>query len=256
MTPLNAARVLVTRPAHQAANLCRLIESQGGIAVRFPTLAILALPDARPIRAVLANLGKFQWLIFVSANAVNFALQANGGKIPQLNSPRIAAIGQATAQALAAAGCAVDLLPTQGFNSEALLASEQWRQVEGQRFLIVRGQGGREELAAQLRQRGAKVDYLEVYQRTVPPVGDSEAPVLLAQGRLAAITITSGEALRNLLIMIAPQHHSLLQALPIIVVGGRVAQLASELGFKQIVVAAEPADTAIIEAVTMCLTGK
>ncbi|MFZ2449918.1 MAG: uroporphyrinogen-III synthase [Methylovulum miyakonense] len=256
MTGLNGANILVTRPAHQAESLCRLIEGQGGNAVRFPTLEIVAVPGLGQVQNILANLGKFDWLIFISVNAVNFALKANGGKIPRLNSVRFAAVGLATAQALATAGLAVDLVPGQGYNSEALLASSVLQSVGGQHFLIVRGEGGREELATVLRGRGAEVDYLDVYRRVIPSADNAEVLGLITQHQLDAITVTSGDALQNLLMMVAPQYHSLLLAIPIVVVSGRIAQIAGHLGFKQIVVAAQPADTAIHEAVTMCLTGK
>jgi uroporphyrinogen-III synthase len=255
MTILNGARILVTRPAHQAENLCRLIAGQGANAVRLPTLDIVAVADDA-IKNTLANLGRFQWLVFISANAVNFALTANGGKIDRLNSVGFAAVGQATAQALAAVGLPVDLLPDQGCSSEALLAMPAFQQVSGQHFLIVRGEGGREELAITLRGRGAEVDYLNVYKRAIPTVDCSELLSLLAQRQLDAITITSGEALQNLLALLEPPYHRLLFAVPVIVVSDRIRQIAGDLGFKQIVVAANPSDTAILAAVITGLTGE
>lgn len=256
MSGLADKRILVTRPAHQAENLSALISLQGGYPIRFPTLEIIDVAETNQISNVLANLTNFQWLIFISVNAVNFALKANGGKIPKLTSLRIAAIGRATAQALEFADVNVDMLPEQGFDSEALLASLAFQELTGQRILIVRGEGGREELASILHSRGAEVNYLNVYRRFVPNIDNTELLMLLAQQRLDAITITSGEALQNLLVMVAPEYHDLLLAIPVIVVSNRIAQIADYLGFKQITVAAQPADTAIIEAVTMCLTGK
>ncbi|MDD2723352.1 MAG: uroporphyrinogen-III synthase [Methylovulum sp.] len=255
MNNLNNAHILVTRPAHQAENLCRLIEIQGGKAIRFPTLDIQAVLDPGHVQNILANSRKIQWLIFISANAVNFALKANGGKIPRSNSVRFAAVGQSTARALADAGVSVDLV-SDGYSSEALLATPQLQQVNGLRFLIVRGEGGREELASVLRGRGAEVGYLNVYKRVVPTVDNSEVLRLLGQRKLDAITITSGEALQNLLIMIPQPYHPMLLAIPIIVVSGRIAQMAGDLGFKQIVAAEYPADIAIMVAVTISLTGK
>ncbi|MDD5632949.1 MAG: uroporphyrinogen-III synthase, partial [Methylococcales bacterium] len=169
--PLNGARVLVTRPAHQAENLSRLIEEQGGVAVRFPTLAIVALDDSSRIKSTLANLDKYQWLVFISANAVTmYGYYSDSDKMAKFKSARIAAIGKATAQALVLAGLPVDLAPEAGYNSEALLAMPQMQQMNGQRCLIVRGEGGRDELAVTLRSRGANVDYLDVYKRAVPVI--------------------------------------------------------------------------------------
>ena len=253
---LNGKRVLVTRPAHQAENLCRLIEEQEGTAIRFPALDIVSRDDTSEITKTLANLDRFQWVVFISANAVNFALKANDGRMGRLKSVRYAAVGRSTAQAMAAAGLPVDLVPESGYNSEALLAMPQMQQVEGQNCLIVRGEGGREELANALRSRGANVEYLEVYKRIIPDIDNSEAFKQLEQNRPDVITITSGEALQNLLIMLGSGNHKLVSAIPLVVVSDRIGCAAAEMGFKRITVADSPSDAAIIEAVTTCMVGE
>lgn len=249
-------RVLVTRPAHQADNLARLIERQGGIAVRFPTLAIVAHDEADSIRQALANLDNYQWLIFISANAVNFALKANGGKIGRAKTVRFAAVGQATAHALNEAGLSVDLMPEHGYNSEALLAMPPLQQIGGQRCLIIRGEGGREQLATTLRNRGADVNYLEVYKRIIPPIDSSPVVELLAQQQLDAITVTSAEALQNLNLMLGEENHQHLSLIPLVVVSERIKGIAADMGFKRIAVTDSPVDTAILETVIMCVTGE
>lgn len=246
----------MTRPAHQAENLSRLIQGRGGEAVRFPVLDIVARDNIEEVQYALKNLDKFQWVVFISPNAVNFALKANNGKIDRLKTVRFAAVGRATAQALEAAGLTVDVVPEQGYTSEALLAMPQMQQVKGQACLIVRGEGGREELANTLRSRGAVVQYLEVYKRTIPSIDSSQVVQLLAQHRLDVITVTSGEALQNLLIMLGENNHQLLLPIPIVVVSDRIRQLAAGMGFKRIAVTENPADTAILETVTIVCNGE
>jgi len=253
---LAGAHVLVTRPAHQAENLSRLIEDSNGTAVPFPVLDIVASDNSEAAKTLLQQPDQFQWLVFISANAVNFALKANGGKIQRFKSVRYAAVGQATARAMAAADIPADLVPEQGYNSEALLATPQMQQVNGQAFLIVRGEGGREELANTLRDRGATVSYLEVYKRIRPAVDNAPVLRLLAQNRLDAVTVTSVEALQNLLIMIGEDNHKLLLALPLVVVSDRIRSVAADLGFKRITVTDSPADSAILEAVAIACNGE
>ena len=253
---LNGAHVLVTRPAHQAENLSRLIDERNGVAVRFPTLAIVALDDSCTIQNTLAHLDRYQWLVFISANAVTMhSYYSDDGKIKQFKSVRIAAIGKATAQALALAGLPVDLVPESGYNSEALLAMPQMQQINGQRYLIVRGKGGREELATTLRSRGATVEYLDVYERIIPGIDSSDLSLLLAQDKLDVITATSGEVLQNLLIMLEAKYHQRLLGVPLVVVSNRIRQIAADMGFKRIAVTNSPSDVAILETVTMCVTG-
>ena len=253
---LSGAHVLITRPAHQAENLSRLIEERGGGVVRFPTLAIAALDAAGTIQNTLAHLDKYQWLVFISANAVTMhSYYSDGVKMKEFKSVRIAAIGNATAQALVLAGLPVDLVPESGYSTEALLAMPQMQQINGQHYLIVRGEGGREELATTLRSRGATVEYLDVYKRIIPGTDSSQVSLLLEQDKLDIITITSGTALQNLLIMLEEKHHQRLFEVPLVVVSNRIRQIAADMGFKRIAVTNSPSDAAILETVTMCVTG-
>jgi uroporphyrinogen-III synthase len=256
MNVLKGRRILVTRPAHQADYLCRLIEEHGGESVRLPAIEIAACEGLPEACALLERLEQFQWLVFISANAVNFALRAINGKIDQLHAVKIAAIGRATATALEASGMAVALLPETGFDSEALLAMPELQSVDGQRFLIVRGCGGREELAHTLRGRRAYVDYLDVYRRLIPAVDCSSVREMLNQNRLDMITATSGETLQNLLVMLGDACLERVTALPLVVVSERIARIAADKGFKQVVVADGPTDLSILETVIKCTTGE
>ena len=93
---LRGARVLVTRPAHQAEALVQLIESTGGEALRLPTIEIAAPADPAALDAMLDRLHEFAFAIFISPNAVIQVaprLRARGGIPPTL---RLAAVGQGT----------------------------------------------------------------------------------------------------------------------------------------------------------------
>jgi uroporphyrinogen-III synthase len=261
---LTGVHVLVTRPEHQANNLSLLIEKQGGMAVRFPTLEIVGRDKSEDVRSALENSDKYHWVIFISANAVNFALKANGGKIartksslaPHLQKGRFAAVGQSTAQAMKMAGLSVDLVPEKNYNSEALLAMPELQQVQKQNILIVRGDGGHEQLATTLRGRGAEVSYLEVYKRIVPRIDSSYVVNLLEQKKIDVITVTSAEALQNLCLMLDNKNNKLLSLIPLVVVSDRIRCIAADMGFNRIAVTDSPTDTAILETVITCVTGE
>lgn len=250
---LNGAHVLVTRPIHQAEQLSSMVEQKGGVAIRFPTLQIVGLESqlVNPTTAtnLLFQLSNYRWLIFTSANAVNFALKANGGKIAQLKTTQIAAIGKATARELESAGLKVSLIPENGYDSESLLAMPQMQQVNGQTFLIVRGQGGREELANVLRSRGAKVGYWEVYKRIIPDIDSAEVVSLVEHCKLDVIVVTSCEALQNLLTMLGESYSKILTMIPLVVISERIRRLAVEIGFTHIAVAESPSDPAIVNTI-------
>jgi len=248
MPSLQGQTVLVTRPAQQARNLCALIAAEGGRPVSFPVLEIVSVGDPEQIKARLHSLGEYQWIIFISANAVNFALKANNGKIPRLGRGRITAIGKATAAALKDARLPVKLIPLTGFNSEGLLAMTEFQQLTGQRCLIIRGQGGRDLLAETLRQRGAEVEYLEVYKRIRPVIDSRSVTQMIINKELDALTVTSGEALHNLVMMLSSAPPQQLFRIPLVVFSGRIKVLAQSFGFRRIVVTKKPSDAAIIKA--------
>lgn len=259
LSPLNlqGKRILVTRPIEQAAHLIKLIEQHGGQAIALPTLEICPIAAPETIKQRLENLKAYQWLIFISANAVNFAVATNNGKIPAFAELKIAAVGKATAQALQNLGIQVDLIPDSGFNSEALLATNALQQVQKQRILIVRGVGGRETLAQALQARGALVDYLEVYQRKMPVI-DAKATAVLAlltQRHIDIITITSAEALQNL-VSLLKTHQALLVKIPLVVMSERIKPIAQASGFKTIVVSSSPDDVAILNTMIMLINGE
>ncbi len=124
------------------------------------------------------------------------------------------------------------------------MALPELQQVEGQRILILRGEGGRARLGDVLRERGAEVTYAEVYRRQRPEAGGLPTP---DWRQIAAATATSGEILENLLALIPDQARHWLQQRPLVVVSERIAEQAKALGFEQVWVAREASDTALLE---------
>ena len=243
---LTGRGILVTRPVHQADRLCRLIEALGGRAVRFPVLEIRAPGDPAAVKDGLLRLPDYDLAIFVSANAVEFTLAALAPWPPKLE---IAAVGAATAAALRRHGLPVAYCPAQAFTSEALLALPRLQQLAGKQILILRGEGGREQLRETLRARGARVDYLEVYQRVQPATDPTPLLQQWRSGEVGAVLVTSNESLRKLVAMIGTLGLPLLRATPLIVASTRTLELARELGLDGTVrVAADATDAAMTDA--------
>jgi uroporphyrinogen-III synthase len=246
---LQGARVLVTRAAHQADNLCRLIEARRGEAVRFPVLRIVPPANQGPVAATRRRLTDYHLAIFVSANAVHMSVEQLFARGAWPATVRIAAIGGRTASVLEEAGLSVDIAPREPYTSESLLALESMQQVEGFRILIVRGEGGREHLADTLRRRGAVVDYVEVYRRTQPDTDSRPVTDAWARGQIDAVTISSNESLQNLYDMLGASGRSWLRRSTLIVGSQRAVELAASLGITVApVVAANAADEAIVAA--------
>jgi uroporphyrinogen III methyltransferase/synthase len=197
--PLLGRRIAVTRAREQAAELVRELEALGADVVSAPTIRIEALQDLEPLRRALARLAEYRWVVFTSQNAVQVVFERlEEWRISprEFTGRRVAAIGPATGEALAARGVRVDVLP-EGYVAESLVeALAAQGDLRGARVLVPRAETARDALPEGLRARGAVVDVIPVY-RTLPALGDGAALAeeILA-GRIDVVTFTASSTVR------------------------------------------------------------
>ncbi|NCF24927.1 MAG: uroporphyrinogen-III synthase [Gammaproteobacteria bacterium] len=193
---LDGVSVLVTRPAGQSGELVSAIEAAGGRSIIFPVIEIVPR-SPQDIASDLAGLPDPDIVVFVSRNAVEHGLAWSG-------DGAIAAVGPATAAAIEAAARVVDIRPASGFDSESLLAEPALTEVRGKTIRIIRGIGGRELLARTLRDRGASVDYLEVYARHAPNYPETEIASVVRELEAGdiAVVVMSVESFHNLVALL------------------------------------------------------
>lgn len=252
MGALGGVGVLVTRPEQQAAALAARFEADGARVFRLPAIELHAREDRPAIRAALGPIDRFHWLVYVSANAVRHGLFLLDRVVPGEGPPRLAAVGPATAAALAAAGYPVALVPAAGFDSESLLAAPEFAELANARVLIVRGDGGRELLGETLAARGAEVAYAEVYERRCARPVPGVVPAVEAAwsaGAIQVVTATSVELLRCLVEILTPDGRALLRRTALLTGGPRIAEAARRMGFEgELIVAASADDAALADA--------
>ncbi len=257
---LEHIRVLVTRPAHQSMALCDAFTELGARVLRLPAIEIRALVPSTESGALntestgwIKHLSDFDFAIFISPNAVEYgmALILAQGNIP--DKLKLVTIGRTSADTLfQCSGRKADIFPLKEFNSEALLAlkSMSTASVKGKKILIFRGQGGREYLADNLRQRGAIVEYAEVYRRCLPQVDEKTLEQIWAADTPHIVTVTSAAGLTNLLQLCSVRYQELLRNTPLVVVTQNMLPIARELGFRNdIIVASQASDKALIDGV-------
>lgn len=245
MQHLKGINVLVTRPVQQAENLCTLVAAAGGQAIRLPTMAIESIEDKSALQACAANLATWDFAIFVSVNAVEQALPTLllHGPIPA--HLKIMAIGRQTAKVLGQFGVAA-LCPFPPFNSEALLAMPQLQAIQNKKVVIFRGDSGRKLLAETLKQRGADVTCISVYQRI--PLSPPVQPL----PPIDVVTVTSVESLHHLLTMLVDQ--AWLTDTPLVVMSQRIGQEATRLGLQgPIEVATVASDEGLLQAIAQAI---
>jgi uroporphyrinogen-III synthase len=250
--PLVGVGVLITRPEHQADELAAAIEQRGGTAIRFPTLQISAR-KAATIAAEARQLARPDIVIFVSSNAVRHGLAIVG-------DARIAAVGPATAAAVERAGRSVDIVAARGFDSEHLLATAGLTDVAGKTITIIRGQDGRELLASTLRERGATVNYLSVYERVVAAPAAASIAALTSRweaGEIAVVTVMSVASFSSLVALLPDTALQMLARTPLVTPAARVLkEVKNQFPDLPVVLADGPDAAAMVRAIGQIASGR
>lgn len=250
---LQGLEILVTRPADAAAATCDQLQALGAKCYKVPAMALVALEEPalkQRIKSQIMDFDRYQIAIFISQNAVRYGADWIDNYWPQLPSgTRYFAIGSATASMFNRFFSGELETAAEAMNSEALLALPGLQSIAEKKVLIFRGQGGRETLAQGLLERGAEVDYCELYRRINPEgLSDNLSSSGFGQKKecKSLICVHSGESLNNL---VAALNKSVLDGwrhTPLLVPGKRVAELANSLGFSSVVVAENASDGSVI----------
>jgi len=247
-TPL---RVLITRPEQKAQQLALSLNQQGIACVNQPLFDYQALANHDTSKALLTDI---DILIFVSVAAVEFA-DANYS-VNHWRFGQIFAVGNATKKALHKLGVNNVITPQQE-NSEGLLAlSSLTQNIDGKNITIIRGNGGREYLATTLNKCGAKVSYLESYQR-VWRILAKDISKQWYQQQINCIVVTSNAILEKLVQLVLEQdkqrdsqkleNYWRTQCLWI-TASKRIADKAKQLGLLQVTISAGASDQVLTEA--------
>ena len=264
------ARILVTRPQHDAQPWVDALRARGLDAAALPLMAIGPCTDPASQQALIAarqaarTSGYYRAVMFVSGNAVQYFFEQNQPdahtqQAQIASNTRAWTPGPGTARALLELGIPQTQIDGPAPDAAQFESETLWQQVHGQiqpgdRVLIVRGDSGgnaqpaspsasttgagRDWLAAQLRKAGAQVEFLAVYQRQRPQWTELQAQ----QARQAASDgslwlFSSSEAVANLQQLLPHQSWHQGRALA---THDRIASKAREAGFG-VVVQSRPA---------------
>src|SRR5579875_945273 len=186
--PLYGRTVAVTRARAQSSGLAARLRELGAEVVEAPAIRIRPLAGELP-----GDLERYDLVCLTSPNGVACLfdrLEAAGLDARALHRARIAAIGPGTARALAERGIRADVVPER-FVAEGLV--EALADVPVSRALVARAAEARDVLPDALRERGAEVDVLALYETVAEPLTDGQRRAL---GRADYVTFTSSSTVR------------------------------------------------------------
>lgn len=204
--PLLGKTVVVTRARAQSREISTRLEALGATVIHCPTIEVAPPVSWAPLDASIQRLADYDWLVFTSANGVEFFFQ----RLREIGSDAgatitgriICAIGPATAQAVEEAGAVTNVIASDSRAEGALAAIIDYaggpQQVHGHSFLIPRATVARDVLPNGLRKLGARVDAVEAYQTIKPSVEPQSVFRLFKENTIDAITFTSSSTVSNL----------------------------------------------------------
>jgi uroporphyrinogen III methyltransferase/synthase len=206
--PLHGRRVVVTRARAQASGLAAALRELGADVVELPAIRIEPRLESEEVRLVIESIREYSLVCVTSPNGADLLFEAlaaaddgsenakSGASLDAraLAGATVAAIGPGTARALAGHGIAADVVPER-FVAEALVEALAGVEVEGKRVLVARAAEARDVLPEALRERGAEVDVVALYETVREQPG---AAAIEAAQEADYVTFTSSSTVTNL----------------------------------------------------------
>ena len=248
--PLRGKRILVTRAAHQAGDLSRLLRSRWAEPLELPLIELRPCGHKSAVESALRKLFAYDWVIFSSANAVEFTFRRIGEMgldARVFGAARVCAVGPRTAEALAGRGIRADVVPKEYVAESLVEALSAVERLQGTSVLIPRAREAREVIPEELGRRGARVEVLELYENVRPETYPPQALEALREGRLDMVTLASSSAAKGFEALCREQGISP-GRLPCAVIGPATRQTAESLGLRVAVVPEEYTVERMVEA--------
>jgi len=242
LRPLYGHRVLVPRGGPWGNELAAALRAKGAAAVIAPMINFAATDDQPALEAALADLsaGAFDWVTLVSATTVD-VLMAHRATIPA--TTKVAAVGETTAAALAAAGYKADLVPSEDNTAKGLL--EEWTAATGGvvplKILTLRSQNAIPVLTPGLERIGHEVQSVVAYRTVGVPVVETVIADVQA-GKFNTLLVTSGSVASE----VAEQFGQIPEKTTVIAIGPRTAKDAKAAGVRVDVVADDSEPTSLV----------
>ena len=265
--PLAGLRVVVTRPERQAGGLVAAFAAAGARVEELPLLAVVPPADPEPLaRAaakVAAGTGRFEWILFTSANAVDAFVARLGGPLPA--GLPVAVVGPATAAALRRRGRDPDLIAARGDAEEltaelAPLAAARLGSGRGPlRVLFPHAADAGPAIAAGLAAAGAVVASVVAYDKRLPDKAPARAQQIFGDDPadpLGWVTFTSPRTVAHFVALFGASWRTRRPTLRAASIGPVTTRALRRACIGPAAEAAVPADRELVAAVIRAVAGR
>ena len=245
--PLFGQTMLVTRTRQQASKLGDQLLELGARVIEAPTIEIAKPTDRQAALTAIEDMGEYDCVVFTSANGVHSAHQAMIALELDARdfAAVVAAIGPATADALNSIGIIPDIVSPDAVSEELAVELISYfgradptkepdsatLDLSGNRFLLLRAEIARPSLVEMLRNAGAAVDDVPIYQTRIPESLPEDAIEALQNGTVKWITFTSASTAKNLFTMLPENLRSTVGKCKRLSIGPTTSRALAELGW-------------------------
>jgi len=243
-TALGGCYVISLRPVGGHATVRRMAAALGARTLALSPWKLVARDD-RDTRARLRAALAADCVLATSPAAVRAAQALQ--PLRQRRGQAWLAVGAGTAAALRRAGVDGAAAPAR-MDSEGLLALPELHGLRGRRVGMLTAPGGRGRIAPVLRRRGAQVLRADVYERVPVPPAPRALAALRALRTPAWLLLSSGEALAHVLDALPDDALAVLRRARVVAASERLAGLAREHGWNDVVVAASARPRDLLDA--------
>ncbi len=247
--PLFGKRIIITRTREQASKLREALYENGAEVIEIPTIEVRPIINEET-KYIIRNLSNFDWLIFTSENGIRFFFEALFNEeldVRALGSLKIAVIGPATLEALKNFGLRADLIPEKNYTQEGLVEAFEKAEVSGKKILLVRAKIAREVLPESLKEKGAEVTILPIYETLKPNDSAELLKKALSEG-VDAITFTSSSTVENFFELIKEEGLTLSDKVVLASIGPITSSTLRKFGYNPTVEAKEYTIPGLVQA--------
>jgi uroporphyrinogen III methyltransferase/synthase len=247
---LAGKRIVITRSAAQSEALARELSARGAIPVVLPLVAFADPEDFAPLDAAIAEIERFDWMIFTSAQAVRAVInrgeELKRSLIRSGSKLRIACVGPVSAEAARQAGFAIEYIAET--HTGAALAEELGSRLQGMKIFLPRSDRANPDLPSALKRYGAQVTEVIAYRTLRPAGADQKNLGQIAEGAADAVLFFSPSAVQHFAELFGNEQLRALQdKMAITAVGPVTANALRGAGVRRIVLAGHTTAAAVLE---------
>ncbi len=242
---LTGVRIVVLRAEGRGGPVVAALSAAGATVTELSLLSVQP-PTPALLPEAVARFEQYAWVVLTSAHAVLPLETALHTARLSLGARKLAVVGDATLDAVEAAGWSVTVTPGRPGTDGLIDAMAERNDVDGATMLYPSAPDTRDALATGLRALGARVDVVPVYCYAPDLAARARLRAMVAASAIDVITLSAPGTLDALLEAIPPEH---VGRLPVACVGPVAARAARRAGFPVKVEAENPSPSTLVRRI-------